>query len=283
MTNRRIPDTDIELSSISWGTMRLKQKHLSIKDVSYLAGNAVDLGIDTFHVSSEYDSYNLLIEALKKMPNSQNKSVKYICKLANPHFGGNSFDAVRLKQSVERYLLELNTDRIDVLQWMWRIKPFNDDLRCALFEDTAEELAESFESLLKEGKVGAVSCFPYSKEFMSRVRGRNLAQGQVNYLNLSQRDALECGLGSYTIALRGACVGDLQGIKNYHGLSLSEFNDPYRMVYRFPLLSPNVVTSVIGLNNLSHMELASSLLDTAPDEKEFQRYVSSRWNEFDMK
>jgi hypothetical protein len=31
------------------------------------------------------------------------------------------------------------------------------------------------------------------------------------------------------------------------------------------------------------MELASSVLDTAPNEKEFQRYALSRWNEFDMK
>jgi aryl-alcohol dehydrogenase-like predicted oxidoreductase len=225
----------------------------------------------------------LLVEALKKLPNTKVKSLKFICKLANPHFGDNAFDAVRLKQSVERHLQELNTDRIDVLQWMWRIKPFNDDLRCDLFEDSVENLIESFESLVNEGKIGTVSCFPYSKDFMVRVRKHDVAQGQVNYLNLSQLDALEYGLGPYTIALRGACVGDLGSVKNCNGLSLSGFNDPYRMIYRFPLLSPKVVTSVISLNSKSHMELASSVLDTAPNEKEFQRYALSRWNEFDMK
>ena len=82
---------NLGLSNITLGTMRFFDKSLSLNEVTRLIEKAYDIGINTHHSSSEYSSYSLYTEALKKGVCAKN--VKHIVKISAPHFEDDFFSS----------------------------------------------------------------------------------------------------------------------------------------------------------------------------------------------
>jgi len=112
--------TTLNLSNITLGTMRFFDKSLSTKAVTNLIEEAYSIGINTHHSSLEYSSYTLYTKALKQANCA--KKLKHIVKLSAPHFEDDTFSSKLLEKRVDNELKALNIERIDVLQWLLKMR-----------------------------------------------------------------------------------------------------------------------------------------------------------------
>ena len=172
---------DLGLSDIALGTMRFHDKSLSINEVTELIERAFEIGITTHHSSFEYSSYELYTKALKNV--RYKNDLQHIVKLASPHFEDKEFSTPVLVQRVENQLKALNIDQIDVLQWLVRSKPINDEDRLGTLKNQKDEIKACLSKLKQEGKVKSVFSFPYSPTFAGAVVQLEEIDGIIAYLN----------------------------------------------------------------------------------------------------
>jgi len=238
---------DLNLSKVTLGTMRFKDKGLTSTDVTRLIECAFDVGVTTHHSSYEYSSYKLYCEALN---NSHCKSqIKHICKLANPHFDELKFDVSKLKSKVESELLQLNTDCLDVLQWLLRSQPINDTERLAILEDQNDQMSFLFQQLKSEGKIKSVYSFPYSASFTKAVVKLDHIDGIMSYLNMHETEYSNWASENSFIAIRPFAAGKLLDGSN----SISK-------LISYVIDHENVITCVVGVNNTLQLKPIEELL-----------------------
>lgn len=284
LIKRHIPGSTVELSPITLGTMRLSEKKFDTSSTKMLIRDALAMQVDTHHFSDEYESFELLLNSYAGLKQTEKSQIKSICKLGNPHFDEELFNAEKLKLQIESYLTSTGLEQLSIVQWMWRLNPLDDSVRIERLKNCIQEMKESFQLLIKEGKVGDFACFPYSSDFMHEVRDLNLCKGQVNYLNLAEDDALDAGLGEYTIALRPLLAGKLKTIKDQNMLKYIEgvangkqwTLSQHSLAYC--LSASEVKTCVVSMHNLEQLKSATEVATSTPsslDLNSYQKLISA--------
>ncbi len=240
----------VPVSPLAFGSMRIHERALDDAAWEALLREAIERGVTTLHSSSEYESYPRfcgLVARLSGLP------VTHVVKLADPHFGEAGFDAARLEARVDAYLAELGTDRLDVVQWMWRGDLKDEPGRLAAFARELPAIRDAFDVLRARGKLGAVAPFPYTAAFADLVIGGDpggggpLCEGLAVYLNPVEQELLpqiraaaRAGMG--IVAIRPLAAG--------RALAGTE---PAACV-REVLAEPGVATAVVTFSSRAHLD-----------------------------
>ncbi len=242
LESRPFARTAVRLSPITFGSMRLHE-HLDDDKAARLLAASLELGVTTIHVSTEYDSHPLFLRALQRLGA---RPFQFVAKLAEPHFGDLEFSRDRLFTKVDGYLRDLGTERLDVVQWMWRGDLKNEADRLHRFRAASAEISDAFGELRTAGKIGAVAAFPYTPAFADLVLDLGW-DGLAVYLNPLEQDYAPqilraAAAGSSTIAIR-----PLAATK---ALASARVDDCVRSV----LSHPGVATAVVSYSSIQHLE-----------------------------
>jgi aryl-alcohol dehydrogenase-like predicted oxidoreductase len=172
-------------------------------------------GVDTFHTSIEYESFPILVDAVKAARSDSNFRPKFVVKLADPHFGEEHFSGERFCRRIDEYCNRLSVDSLDCVQWMWRSNLKDDAQRCKDFADASKgEIERTFELLKSTGRVRSVVCFPYSVAFASSAIEHDWVDGLAIYRNpleVEYEQILESAnaRGKWIMALRPFSAGGI--------------------------------------------------------------------------
>jgi aryl-alcohol dehydrogenase-like predicted oxidoreductase len=196
MNYRRFGKTDIELSEVTFGTMRyVKGVYESGDEVEGKRAleEALASGVNAIHSSYEYNTRWATGAVLKHHP--ERLDVHHIIKVPVPDFEDSSFDETKFRRIVEDALRELHAERISIVQHLQRgvdRKTLNagggDAVRLAAMPDVTDRLKAIFEKLRAEGKVGALACFPYTPGFARTAIQCGLFQGLIAYFSLVETE-----------------------------------------------------------------------------------------------
>jgi aryl-alcohol dehydrogenase-like predicted oxidoreductase len=257
---RTFGGTGIEVSPLTLGTMRFSEKSLSVAATCSLIAYAHERGVNTHHVSHEYQSFALYREALLSFPQSFRDSLVIIAKLPFPHFKGGEADISVFEQGVDRYREWLRLEKLDIVQWLFRSEPLDDSIRIPRLLACTDALRDRFAGLVRARKVGAIACFPYSAGFWRQAAKLGLADSQVNYLNLLETDCCEF-LDCPFIAIRPLAAGKLSArgggvdpeflemLRDAAGVADSFRAFPMGLALNFPLWHPNVSSVVLSVRD----------------------------------
>ncbi len=274
LTGHRV---DLGISPVVVGTMRFNMKSLSAADVQALIQGGISLQADTLHVSTEYDSFPLLQSALKSLPGSARSRLRYVVKLACPHFGEPGFSRKLLFDRVDEYLSALGADSLAVVQWMWRSESDDGLVRGQKFKESVGEIDAAMSQLVAAGKVGRFACFPYGADFMRVVRQSGLTQVQVDYANLLEMDLWEGGCSYPSIALRPYAAGRIfepeqksiiEDIAGELGFSAEE--TATELALKLLLCNSSVAGVVASVSTIAQLEACARIADgIEPNPAEF--------------
>ncbi|WP_374028259.1 hypothetical protein ACES2J_07705 [Bdellovibrio bacteriovorus] len=237
------------------GTMRLHERTQDVGAWVQFFIEAHRLGVRKLHSSSEYESYPLLKEILCYLKkNHPEIEFEHIVKLAEPSFNDAGYESGRLTEKVNDYLLDLQTSRLAVIQWMWRLSLKEDELRIQNFLEASSGLSSEVSELKSGSKIEQVMCFPYSVSFANTAIQQNFIDGLVVYRNVleteydeSLKAATRLGKESYIIRPLAA------------GKALSEAGKPARELYNWALDHEGVVGAIVSISKPHHLrDLASN-------------------------
>lgn len=245
IARRELGRSGVELSALTFGTMRLDERPLDDAAWERLIAASRDAGISTFHVSSEYAPHARFAALARRLPDR--RSCQFIAKLADPHFGEPAFDATRLEHRIDVYLADLAIERLDVVQWMWRADLKNEPARLEGVATQRGELVAVFHRLQRAGKIGAVAPFPYTAGFADLLLDPELCAGLAVYLNPNEREmsahlvrAADLGMGG--IAIRPLAAG--AAVTGAHTA---------RSCLQMVLGHPGVTTAVVSYSSAKHL------------------------------
>jgi len=181
------------LSKIILGTMRWKDKGLSVQDATDLIRLAKSKGVDTHHISIVYSSYTIYREAFSNLSNQERSEIKVIAKVGFPNFR-EEFSESNLNRQVESYLNELNIEQLEVAQWLDRWDQLNDErdkLRIERLRQNKSFVEESFKQLQSKGWVKEFTSFPYTLEYARNLLDLGLLNSFTCYLNRAEKEYVE--------------------------------------------------------------------------------------------
>ena len=184
--NRRIIGTDLEVSPICFGMMygsTIRKKPALKQDA---LRRALESGINFIHSCKEYETWPVLASVLDSAPHA--RRLTHIIKMIFPEDEDkNRFYPEKFRQRVEDHLAALRTDRIDILQYQWRVAPSTDLEPLALFRLVADEVVDAFQRLRDEGKVGYLMVFPSASCKMEVIKTGHFS-GMISVCNLARLD-----------------------------------------------------------------------------------------------
>jgi len=233
----------LSVSEICLGTMRFKEKELNKNNVLNLIDTCYSYGIDTHHCSYEYESYQLY---LKGYLSSKNKSkIKHIVKLPCPHFDELKFSSKKLKTLVNRYLNDLEKEKIEIIQWLVRSQPINDADRLKILNEQAQEINETIVYLKNQGFIDAFYSFPYSVTFTKEVLKKiSSLDGIIAYLNLIETDYIQFAKSNNFISIRPLAAGKVD----------VSSTQKLQKALAYPLKFKGTLSTVISLNSTKNIE-----------------------------
>ena len=112
MRARRFGASSVELSPLTFGTMRLDERQMGDAACELLIRESLARGITTFHSSSEYPPFGRFCGLVRHL-GAERRKMQHIVKLAEPHFGDASFEEGRLRVKVDAYLADLAAEEHD--------------------------------------------------------------------------------------------------------------------------------------------------------------------------
>ena len=186
MERRRIPGTDLEVSPICFGMMygSAARKKPELKREALIRG--LESGINFIHSCKEYGTWPVLADVLDQWP--QAGQLIHAIKMIFPRDEDeNRFYPEKFRQRVEDHLVALRTDRIDILQYQWRVAPGTDLQPLELFRSVVDEMVATFQGLRDEGKVGYLMAFP-SASCKMEVIDSGYFSGMISVCNLARLD-----------------------------------------------------------------------------------------------
>lgn len=196
MRLRQFGNTDIELSEVTFGTMRYVKGVYDGGDEAEgkrALEEALASGVNTIHSSYEYNTRWATGAVLKNHP--KRLDVHHIIKVPVPDFEDSSFDETKFRRIVEDALRELHAERISIVQHLQRgvdRKTLNagggDTVRLAALPVINERIQAVFAKLYEEGKVGALACFPYTRGFADAAIRSGVFQGLIAYFSLVETE-----------------------------------------------------------------------------------------------
>lgn len=273
MIPREFGRSGIKLSPVTFGSMRLDPKRIELNRAVELITYLYNRGVNTFHSSHEYDTDAFFCRALGQFK-AQNSGaeIKHIAKIGVPHFGESEFSSAKLITLVENRLRDLNTERIDLVQWLVRHQPNEDRYRLPILLACQQELQTTWSKLQQEGKVGALASFPYSLPFAEAVLQLPHCMGLVTYLNFLELEMAPllksmAANGQGYVAIRPLAGGSLvssyierestgsreKSRKIMAALDIS-IKDVVKSAIQFPLLHPVVASVMVSVSTIAHAE-----------------------------
>lgn len=296
MQYRRLKGTDLDVSLVCYGPMRLAQSkedpNWSSHERAFSA--AVDRGINFIHSSYEYGVRWMLHEVLKDHP--KRSELKHVIKIPVPDWDDGEFDPALFEARIDEALGELCTDRIDLVQWMWRCRPHEETPRLDLLSTIADRVLETADRMKQKGKIGHLGCFPYfpqSAEAAMALNGMDVLIAYYNLLELEMAPLVEKldERDKGFLAIRPLHEGvltdkypDQDALPQDHRLAKDKYRALFeqrdaimrqwpeaegqltRFAARFPLLSPNCASIIVGLNSPQQVhEICAMVEDVTPD------------------
>ena len=281
---REFGRSGIKLSPVTFGSMRFDPQKIEFDAAIELITYLYEHGVNTFHSSHEYDTDDFFCDVLRQFQQSNpSVEIKHIAKIGVPHFGEGDFKSDRLIALVENRLRDLNTERLDLVQWLVRHQPNEDRYRLPILEACQSELEATWSKLQQQGKVGALTSFPYSFPFAEAVLNIPTCQGLVTYLNLMETEMTpllgqmaERGQGYVAIRplygglLTANCALNLENaesaqIQNILKALELEPAELTKLAIQFPLLHPVVTSIMVSVSSMNH---AQEVITAVEDLKE---------------
>lgn len=269
--------SNLSLSELTFGTMRFKFNNDT--EAEKLIKKTIDCGINTFHSSFEYESHEYfcqIFSKVKKLYPSTN--FHHIVKLGEPHFDSDYFNPKRFERIIDKQLIDLGTDRIDIVQWLLRHTPNTNKYRIKILKESFLEFNETVESLKKKGKINCIGSHPYTKEFAYKCGNLCNIECWITYLNLVEIEWYPL-LKDPFLAIRPLAGGGL--LKNDHIWNFLKKHDFFedtnklKICSTFPLLHPNVKTIITSIKNLDQLiELQNIFENTYIDLDLFNSIIS---------
>jgi aryl-alcohol dehydrogenase-like predicted oxidoreductase len=219
--------------------------------------HALELGITSFHCSSEYETFPLFREAWgrrrKRIPTA------VIAKVAVPHFGESRFSASLFREKIDFYLDALSLERLDVVQWLLRYDLKQEDARRRILAESAEEVSALIADLRKSGKIGALVSFPYTAGVAEAVLQMDFCDGLAVYVNPLEREMdlmldIASSLGKAAVAIRPYAAGRV-----FTEAKL-EPSDALDHVFSYPA----VVSAVVSASSTEHLDVLGRYASSAP-------------------
>jgi aryl-alcohol dehydrogenase-like predicted oxidoreductase len=195
MRYRTFGATDIELSALTFGSMRFAPKTTG---ADATAGKraleaALASGINTVHSSFEYGTRWAVGEVLRDHP--KRLDVQHIIKAPVPEFDEAGFSETSFRRMVEDALRETGAERIAIVQHLQRgigrdviNDARGDPDRLAAMPEINEKLAAAADRLKAEGKIGALACFPYTEGFAGPAIASGIFDGVIAYFSLVETE-----------------------------------------------------------------------------------------------
>ncbi len=243
LQRRSLGASAVELSTLTFGSMRLHER--SLDDAAWLAllRTSIDHGITTFHSSSEYESFPRFCSLVHKL----DRGIQHIVKLAEPHFGEARFDGARLRARVDGYLARLGIERIEVVQWLWRGDLENEPGRLTGFANQRGDLQAAFADLRQAGKIGAVVTFPYTAAFAEQTHSTGFGQGLAVYFNSVEQEMVP------QIARAARSGMGVVAIRPFAGGKSLAAGSPPGACIEAVLRQPGVTTAVVTYSSVEHL------------------------------
>lgn len=183
MDKRRLAGTDLDVSVVCYGPMRVATSRDDpdhpLHERAMRA--AIERGVNFIHSSYEYGVRWLMNDVLKDHP--QRHDLHHVIKVPVPDWDDEGFDPEKFEARVDEALSELCTDRIALVQWMWRCRPHEDAARLPLLSRIAEDVEQKFDRLRDKGKVAHLGCFPYFPESAAAAMAREKQRVLIAYYN----------------------------------------------------------------------------------------------------
>jgi len=221
-----------------------------------LLHDALEMGISSFHCSSEYETFPLFREAWGLVPNRNHATM--IAKVAVPHFGEDRFSAAAFRQKVDFYLGALSLERLDIVQWLLRYDLKQEEARLRILQEARDEISGVVEELKREGKIGGCVGFPYTAPIAEVLLDEDYCDGLALYVNPLEREMdrfveAAASKGKAVIAIRPFAAGRL-----FTESALSA-DDALTHVFQFPA----VVTAVVSASSRQHLDALRPYLNRA--------------------
>jgi aryl-alcohol dehydrogenase-like predicted oxidoreductase len=211
-----------------------------------LLQHANEIGITTFHCSSEYETFPLFRQAWRQ---AEVRGAKMIAKVAVPHFGEDRFSVAAFRDKIDFYLDALALERLDVVQWLLRYDLKQEEARLRILNEAAAEIAGVVEDLKHEGKIGSCVGFPYTPQVADALLEADYCDGLAVYVNPLEREMdqyVEAAAERHkvVIAIRPFAAGRL-----FAETRLTA-QDALEHVFRFPA----VATAVVSASSKEHLD-----------------------------
>ncbi len=186
MERKRIPGTDLEVSPICFGMMYGSESRRKTELKADALRRGLEAGINFIHSCREYGTWPVLAEVLDDWP--QAGQLTHAIKMIFPEDEDeNRFYPEKFRQRVEDHLVALRTDRIDILQYQWRVAPGTGLEPLELFRSVADEMVATFQQLRNQGKAGYLMVFPSASCKMEAIDSGHFS-GMISVCNLARLD-----------------------------------------------------------------------------------------------
>ena len=247
------------LSRLTFGTMRVH----SLGDVAQAAcliKRAINGGVTSFHVSSEYESWPFFVEAWSVVRKDCDVSpVRFTAKVAGPHFGETAFDPSDFARRIDIYRHSLDLERLDNVQWLLRHNLKNEAGRLDIFRRDAGLIAATTADLKAAGVIGGLVTFPYTQGVAELALEAEWCDGLALYVN-----RLETEL-AHVLPLAASKRLGVLAIRPFAGGRVFESQDQSAAeALRYALRQPGVRTVVASVSLAKHLDEA---LATIADER----------------
>lgn len=297
MDKRRLLSTDLDVSVICYGPMRAPQAQddPAVTQHQRAMQAAIERGVNFIHSSYEYGVRWLMTPVLRDHP--KRHDLMHVIKAPVPDWDDEGFDPAKLEAHIDDALRDLCTDRIALVQWMWRCRPHEEAPRLKLLDNIRDAVGESFERLRDKGKVAHMGCFPYFPQ--SADAGLNLPGNRalIAYYNPIEMEMLPVIRAAAArdqgfLAIRPLYEGVLTSRSGNHAtlpadnrlakpkyaahfdhrarlaaLLPEAAQDMTRFAIRFPLMLESCASVIVGLNTETQVhELCEHAQGVKPDD-----------------
>ena len=291
VARRRLAGTDLDVSVLCYGPMRVAtdaaDPDRAVHERAMRA--AIDHGINFIHSSYEYGVRWLMNGVLRNHP--ARHELRHVIKVPAPDWEDGGFDAGKYEARIDEALEDLCCERIALVQWMWRIRPHEEHARLPLLAAVADSVRETHARLRDKGKVAHLGCFPYFPDSAEAAMADPAIAVLIAYHNLVETemgplierlDAQRRGFLAIRPLYEGVLsdrYADRDALPEGHRLRSPKLDAVFarrdavaaalgvgpgemtRFALRFPLLSPNCASVIVGLNTEAQVADAVAMVE----------------------
>ena len=239
MRNRNIGEVNFK-KKLVLGTMKLNSYFNNSYELSKFLDYAYQNNIKQLHVSSEYNSYPLLLKSLKRI----NKKFKFIVKLAEPSDINKKFNLRRFKSKFKKYSNDLGKRNIHTLQWVDRYKLNHPKKYFTFKEEILNKIENTIKQYKNEKKIKSFYFFPYHKT--KNLLGMHPYIDGITCYRNTKNYQYDCFAKKYKfkiIAMR-TLVGNKKKINKINLKKLMMFNLKNKLISRV----------IVGANNKNQLD-----------------------------